>query len=96
MADGEPVLETFEAEVRERDAIWKAPPGQAPRLRVQKHRGDTPATRVLIRSNGYVLPLKNGESEPMRVRAVTVHFTDEEWSLIERAVLAGLGLGRIG
>ena len=91
MADGEAVLEPFVAEVRERDAIWKAPATTEPRLRVQKHR-DGSITRVLVRTNGRQFE-QNGV--PVKVRGVTVWFTPEEWSLIERAVLAGLGLGRI-
>jgi hypothetical protein len=89
--DGEPVLEHFEGEVRERDAIWKAHPDSAPRLRVQKHR-DGSITRILIRSNGRRFE-QNGI--PVRIKGVTVWFSEEEWNLIERAVLAGLGLGRI-
>jgi hypothetical protein len=92
----EAVLEPFVAEVRERDAIWKAPVESAPRLRIQNHRNGT-ITRVLVRSNGRVLPSSSDapDDEPQRVKGVTVHFTKAEWALIERAVLAGLGLGKI-
>jgi hypothetical protein len=89
VSDG--VLEPFEAEVRERDAIWKADAKTAPRLRVQKHR-DGSITRVLVRSNGQQFE-QNGV--PVKIKGVTVWFSPEEWALIERAVLAGLGLGRI-
>lgn len=83
------VLEPFEAEVRERDAIW-ASDDPAPRLRVQNHR-DGSITRVLVRSDSqnYV---QNGIG--VRVKGVTVWFTKAEWALLERAVLAGLGLAR--
>jgi hypothetical protein len=84
------VLSPFEDEVRERNAIWDSS-GPAPRLRVQKHR-DGSTTRVLIRSDGQHFE-QNGV--PVRIKGVTVWFTREEWALIERAVLAGLGLGRI-
>jgi len=83
MADGEPVLEPFEDEVRERDDIWRNP-DNVPRMEQRRHRDGT-STKVMVRS-------EKGED---RDHAVTVKFTAAEWSLIERAVLAGLGLGRI-
>jgi len=91
MTDAENVLAHFEHEVTERNAIWKADADTAPRLRVQKHR-DGSITRVLVRSNGRRFE-QNGI--PVRIKGVTVWFSEEEWALIERAVLAGLGLGRI-
>jgi len=90
MTDSENVLEPFVAEVKERDAIWDSR-GPAPRLRIQNHR-DGSITRVLHRSDGRKVE-QNGI--PVRIKGVTVWFSNEEWALLERAVLAGLGLGRI-
>lgn len=90
MTDSENVLPPFEAEVRERNDIWDTR-GPAPSLRIQKHR-DGSITRVLQRSDGRRFE-QNGI--PVRIKGVTVHFSKEEWALLERAVLAGLGLGRI-
>jgi hypothetical protein len=73
------VLEPFEDEVRERDAIWSAG-AEVPRMETRRHR-DGSVTKVLVRS----------DTSP-EARAVTIHFTDREWSLLTRAVLAGLGL----
>ena len=84
------VLPQFEDELRERNAIWESS-GPAPRLRVQNHRDGT-TSRILVRSDGQRFE-QNGV--PVRIKGVTVWFSKEEWALIERAVLAGLGLGRI-
>jgi hypothetical protein len=78
------VLEPFEEEVRVRDAIWRTP-GKVPRMEARQHR-DGSATKVLVRSD-----TERDGGEVVKV-GTTVHFTPEEWQLLTRAVLAGLGL----
>lgn len=75
------VLEPFEQEVVERNAVWEGH-GAAPRMTYQNHRDGT-STRILVRS----------DTTP-EARSVTVWFSPAEWKVIERAVLAGLGLTR--
>lgn len=87
----EEVLEHFEAEVAERNAVWRAPTGTVPRMEVRHHR-DASITRVMVRSDGRQV---ERDDTLVRIKGVTVHFTDAEWALVERAVLAGLGLSRV-
>jgi hypothetical protein len=67
------------------------PPQSEPHMRVQNHR-DGSRTRVLVRTEGRRFE-QNGV--PVVVHAVTVWFTPDEWALIERTALAGLGLTRL-
>jgi len=78
------VLEPFEEEVKERNAIWGGKTA-VPRMEARQHRDGT-STKVLVRSN-----TERAGGEVVKV-GVTVHFTPEEWQLLTRAVLAGLGL----
>ena len=80
------VLEPFEDEVRQRDSIWKSK--GIPRMEARRHRNGT-TTRVLVRSQGH---REVRDDKTVRIRGVTVHFTDREWEVLTRAVLAGLGL----
>jgi hypothetical protein len=83
VSDEDDVLPGFEEEVREHTSIWRNP-GNVPRMEVRRHR-DGSITRVMVRS-------EKGAND--NTRAVTIHFSGAEWALLERAILAGLGLAK--